>query len=192
MRWLVTGGAGFIGCNLIKRLLAEGAQHIRILDNLSVGTRQDLACETCEIYGDGNQTRDFIYIDDLVEAVINSAIVTSLSPQSSALSPSKSPQSSALSPELSPQHSVLDFPWGEAFQIATNKEHTVNEVTDLLKELLYKKAQIDMQVAYGAQRLGDVRRNYSDTTKANKLLDWRAKTDLAQGLGQTIAWFLNS
>lgn len=38
----MTGGAGFIGCNLIKRLIAEGVSHIRVLDNLSVGAREDL------------------------------------------------------------------------------------------------------------------------------------------------------
>lgn len=32
--------------------------------------RQALAGETCVIYGDGNQTRDFLYIDDLVRAVL--------------------------------------------------------------------------------------------------------------------------
>lgn len=31
--------------------------------------REALAGETCKIYGDGRQTRDFIYIDDLVDAI---------------------------------------------------------------------------------------------------------------------------
>jgi UDP-glucose 4-epimerase len=43
VNWLVTGGCGFIGVNLVKRLLAEGNHSIRIIDNLSVGTREDLA-----------------------------------------------------------------------------------------------------------------------------------------------------
>ena len=40
--YLVTGGAGFIGANLIRRLAATGVQ-IRVLDNLSGGCRADLA-----------------------------------------------------------------------------------------------------------------------------------------------------
>ncbi len=32
--------------------------------------RQALAGEECHIYGDGTQTRDFIYIDDLIEAIV--------------------------------------------------------------------------------------------------------------------------
>jgi len=42
-RWLITGGCGFLGTSLIKRLVSEGVQQIRVLDNLTVGTRKDLA-----------------------------------------------------------------------------------------------------------------------------------------------------
>jgi UDP-glucose 4-epimerase len=36
--------------------------------------RQGLKGMTCEIYGDGKQTRDFIYIDDLVDAVLKAVM----------------------------------------------------------------------------------------------------------------------
>lgn len=35
--FLITGGAGFIGSNLVERLLDLGAQNVRVLDNLSNG-----------------------------------------------------------------------------------------------------------------------------------------------------------
>ena len=43
MKWLITGGCGFIGTSLIKQLMEEGNHCIRVIDNLSVGSRDDLS-----------------------------------------------------------------------------------------------------------------------------------------------------
>lgn len=40
---LVTGGAGFIGSHLVDRLLKDGAAHIAVIDNLFVGSEENLA-----------------------------------------------------------------------------------------------------------------------------------------------------
>ena len=37
MKYVVTGGAGFIGSNLVEYLLKYNARHVRVLDNLSNG-----------------------------------------------------------------------------------------------------------------------------------------------------------
>ena len=42
MKYLVTGGAGFIGSNLVRRLLRLG-HHVVVLDDLSTGRRENLA-----------------------------------------------------------------------------------------------------------------------------------------------------
>ena len=42
MKWLITGGCGFLGTSLIQRLLQEGGNDVRVLDNLTTGTREDL------------------------------------------------------------------------------------------------------------------------------------------------------
>jgi dTDP-glucose 4,6-dehydratase len=41
-KYLVTGGAGFIGCNLVRYVLAKGHQVV-VLDNFATGKRQNLA-----------------------------------------------------------------------------------------------------------------------------------------------------
>ena len=49
--YLITGGCGFIGRNLIAYLLKTEACKIRVLDNLSVGSKSDLAsvCDFVEV-----------------------------------------------------------------------------------------------------------------------------------------------
>ncbi|UCD79056.1 MAG: GDP-mannose 4,6-dehydratase [Desulfobacterales bacterium] len=119
--------------------------------------KQVLRGEACEIYGDGNQTRDFIYISDLVEAIIKS--------------------------------SACDCR-GEIFQIASSREHTVNEVAMALRKILAEHGH-SMTINYGDRRVGDVLRNYSDTSKACAILGWQADYNLQKGLAETVVWFLD-
>ncbi len=64
MRVLVTGGAGFIGSNLVDALVARGDQ-VRVLDNLSTGFRENLASAAGKI--------DFIEGDLRDAALVNAA-----------------------------------------------------------------------------------------------------------------------
>lgn len=118
--------------------------------------KQALAGETCAIYGDGSQTRDFIYIFDLIRAI----------------------------------QAAMEAPvGGETFQIATGKERTVGEVAELIAKNLEAHGK-SMQITHEAKRLGDVMRNYSDTTKAKTILGWQPQMDINEGIGETIRWFL--
>ena len=58
MRVLVTGGAGFIGSHLVRRLLADNAE-VRVLDNLSSGSRGNL---------DQVEDRIELVVDDIRDA----------------------------------------------------------------------------------------------------------------------------
>jgi UDP-glucose 4-epimerase len=243
VKWLVTGGCGFIGVNLVRRLAAEGSHSIRIIDNLSVGTRDDLAAvtpfrewtpvsvsadaqffasnpdlpqvvvgdildeklagegycsayyrtfgietvalrfgnvygpfsghknsvvakfirralagEPLEIYGDGSQTRDFIYVDDLVDAIERADLSEGVG--------------------------------GEVLQIATHTETSVAELLELLLSVLSDTGYSGVRFLNSAPRLGDVKRNYSDISKAQRMLGWRPAVDLRRGLRQTAGWFL--
>lgn len=118
--------------------------------------KQAFAGETLEIYGDGSQTRDFIYIDDLVQAIM-----------------------------LSVNSNI----GGEVFQIATFRETTVNEIAGKIADLMKNRAGIQVNIIHGEQRLGDVKRNYSDISKAEKMLGYSPKFDLDKGLQKTFEYF---
>ena len=51
MRILVTGGCGFIGSHLCRRLLADG-HRVRVLDDLSRGKRENVPSEVAVVVGD--------------------------------------------------------------------------------------------------------------------------------------------
>jgi len=121
--------------------------------------RSALAGEPLEIYGDGTQSRDFIYIDDLIDAVILAANC----------------------PDIG----------GEIFQIASGSETTVEEMAKLLVGALNDVGIENIRLKNTEARLGDVIRNFSDTTKAKSRLGWKSQINLGQGLRKTVAYFLN-
>ena len=42
MRWVITGGCGFIGTSIARAFARAGDHAIRVVDNLSVGSKEDL------------------------------------------------------------------------------------------------------------------------------------------------------
>jgi UDP-glucose 4-epimerase len=129
--------------------------------------KQAMDGETLVIYGDGTQTRDFIYIDDLINAVYNAATI-----------------------DTAP---ISDFSLGgETFQIATSHETTLDEITRLLLKVMEKNGMPLPKVEKTSPRLGDVKRNFSDTTKAKNMLGWKCQWQLKMGIEKTIGWFLEN
>lgn len=121
-------------------------------------TKRAMGGEALEIYGDGTQTRDFIYIDDLVRAIRQAVTAEGVG--------------------------------GETFQIATSAETSVSELIEELLPVLAAAGVKDVAVRHAAPRQGDVRRNYADTSKAARMLGWRAGVSLPEGLRRTVAWFV--
>ena len=79
---------------------------------------------------------------------------------------------------------------GEAFQIASNQETTVGEITDKIVSILNQNGVADIIVVNGDTRLGDVKRNYSDTSKARTKLGWQPAMTQEEGLKRTIEYFV--
>jgi UDP-glucose 4-epimerase len=65
MRYLITGGAGFIGSNLVCELLERGEQ-VRVLDNLSSGRMENLSPVLSEIEFVEGDIRDFWTVREAV------------------------------------------------------------------------------------------------------------------------------
>jgi UDP-glucose 4-epimerase len=120
--------------------------------------REALDGQPWEIYGDGAQTRDFIYVDDIAEAIVRAATTPAVG--------------------------------GEIFQIATNAETTVSELAEILRAALERNGVATHGIRHAAARIGDVKRNYSDTRKARARLGWDARVSLEDGLDRTVKWFL--
>ena len=120
--------------------------------------RTAIAGGALEIYGDGDQTRDFIYIDDLIDAVI-------LASQSSNVG-------------------------GEIFQIASNREISILDLIKVLEILFKKYGIINYKIVNEQKRLGDIKRSYSDTSKALRLLNWKSMHTIDDGIEKTIKYFL--
>ena len=79
---------------------------------------------------------------------------------------------------------------GEVFQIASASETTISELVGLLVPRLEAVGLGPVSVTHGPRRLGDVMRNFSDTSKAARILGWRPAMELPHGLDATVAWFL--
>lgn len=121
--------------------------------------KRALKDEPIEIYGDGLQTRDFIYLHDLVDAIIASINANDIG--------------------------------GELFQIASAKEVTVSEITDQIMRAFEARDLSFPDIIHSEARIGDVKRNYSDTSKARDKLGWQATTPLSEGVIATLDYFLN-
>ena len=105
------------------------------------------------IFEDGKETRDFVYIDDIVDATILGLTVPGIS--------------------------------GNAFNIGTGVATDVLTVANMLK----KHYGIDVPVTVsGNYRLGDIRHNFADISKARKLLGSEPKWSFDEGIRKFTEW----
>lgn len=123
--------------------------------------RAFLRHESPQVHGDGEQSRDFTYVANAVQAVI-AALGTS-------------------APKA----------FGEVFNVAYGQRTTLLELIDQLRNELARidPAIAAIEVEHVAARQGDVRDSLADISKAKDLLGFAPRFDLAQGLQQAVPWY---
>jgi nucleoside-diphosphate-sugar epimerase len=108
------------------------------------------------VFGDGEQTRDFTYIDNVVQANILAAQAKEAR--------------------------------GEVINIACQKQISLNQILDLLRELL----DTDIGANYTDPRAGDIKHSLADISRAREILSFEPAVDFKQGLRLAIDWYKNN
>ena len=111
------------------------------------------------IFGDGEQTRDYVFVGDVVAA---NMVLTE-----AALPP----------PDAVGLAGGID---ARAFNVGTGVETTVNELAELTMDVAGRR----VEVGYGAARPGELRHSSLDNRRL-RALGWAPRTSLGEGLRQT-------
>jgi dTDP-L-rhamnose 4-epimerase len=120
---------------------------------LSIFSTQMFNGNAINIFEDGKESRDFVYIDDVVRATL-----------------------AALFRSETDAH---------VFGIGSG---VPTRVIDVAKALAHSyTSDVPIRVT-GAYRIGDIRHNYADTTRAAALLGFKAKTPFSVGITRFAAW----
>ena len=115
------------------------------------------------VYGDGKQIRDWLYVEDHVEAIL-------------------------LVLERGQLGQTYNIGGGNQLQ---NLE-VVKEICNILDDLRPAKQPHASLIEYVPDRPGHDRRYAMDSTKINTELGWQPRHDLKGGLRQTIRWYLEN
>lgn len=120
--------------------------------------------ESPVINGDGLYSRDFTYIDNVVQ-MNELAIMTTN------------------------KDSV-----NTVFNTAFGDRTTLNQMVNLLKEYLshHDKEIANVPIIYGPNRVGDIPHSLASVEKAKRLLNYQPKFSFAQGLKEAVDWYWNN
>lgn len=123
--------------------------------------------DRCQVHGDGQQTRDFCHVANVVAANLLAATTTE------------------------------PAAFGEAFDIGTGNPTTLLQLHDaiaaVLCEGLPERADLATAVpTFGPPRPGDVRHSRADVSRAREVLGFEPEVGLEQGIDRTISWFLGT
>lgn len=123
--------------------------------------RQLINHESPIINGDGNYSRDFTYIDNVVQ--MNELVMTTANPEA--------------------VNTIYNTAFGD--------RNTLNNLVDYLKKYLsqYDEKIMEVPVIYGENRKGDIPHSLASIDKARNLLNYDPKFSLESGLKEAIDWY---
>jgi len=116
-----------------------------------------------EIFGDGETSRDFCYVGNVVQVNIRAA--TTARPDS----------------------------LNQIYNVAVGGRTTLNQLFETLRDLLAVQAPsiASAKPRYEDFRAGDVRHSQADISKAMRLLGYAPTHDLRKGLRDALGWYVN-
>ncbi len=120
--------------------------------------------EHCRIFGDGSASRDFTYIDNVVQANLLAALRGWDDPDAHV--------------------SLLK---GGALNIGCGTQVTVRE----LAQVMAQETGVRTPIEFGPPRAGDVLHSHADITRARQWLGYAPTVGLREGLSRTLAWYRN-
>ena len=125
---------------------------------------QFLNHESPVINGDGNFSRDFTYIDNVIQ--MNELAM------------------------LTENKSAINTVYNTAFGERT----TLNELVNSLREFLstYDNEIANVPIIYGENRVGDIPHSLASIEKAKKLLNYQPKFSMREGLKEAVNWYWNN
>ncbi|MDP5100885.1 MAG: SDR family oxidoreductase [Nonlabens sp.] len=114
--------------------------------------------------GDGSYSRDFTYIENVVQANVKALLATS------------------------------DHANNTVFNVACGDRTTLNELLEILKELLeHHHIKVDdVTIIHGPLRPGDVPHSQASIEKAKDLLNYFPEYNVRQGLEKSVAWYIEN
>lgn len=135
------------------------------------------------IFGNGKQSRDFTYIDNVVEANLLAATAP-LTPQRH-----KNTKSQGLTAKCYPlnanPYSLTANHYPLVFNVANGEPHTVLELVDVLTRIIGNP----VEPVFMPPRPGDVFKTLADISQAKKYLGYEPKVGFEEGLRKTVEYW---
>ncbi|MFO0773252.1 MAG: UDP-glucuronic acid decarboxylase family protein [Nitrospiraceae bacterium] len=145
----------------------------RVVSNFIV---QALQGKPLTIFGDGQQTRSFCYVEDLVRG-ITSLLLT----DSDKTVGQRTDRATFLTKSTQPQPETMHDP----VNIGNPRELTVKDIAELVLKLTGSKSEIE----YRPLPADDPKVRRPDIRRAKSLLGWEPAVELEDGLRRTIEYF---